>query len=422
MKQYTYWAWTISEETGIVSRIPHSPIGDHSAITKRLVDPTPFAPNEWSEQVVGLFREDSLEDLDDWTQCDVFTIDLYPVISPRFKALLETTLGRHEVEFLPIQLVGKTTQHPLGTYYLLHCLQAYDCMDHDLIKRSPRVLLYRDRIPPNARLFIAPDPVHTRLVLREDLVDYIRNAGITGIDFYPLETDDEAAEQETVPLGLLFFASPDEQQQWLQQALAEGAYGMLVWQRWHTDGERIATQIAHLRTPDDTQKVPWALGAADAEATLKLSVYLSRPEWQERFRVAAPEGELTSGGFGEWLELGALDATSQGWYGRLDVGWVSGGVLVRAGWWLPMGWQGVPVSEFEELYGWWEGLGDWVIGRALGDVSVRHRGSERELDGYVKVLLGAARWYVGGGELRSGWSGGKVRLVGRGLRRVGNRE
>ena len=115
-KRYTYWTWTISEETGLVSRIPHSPIGDDSAITKRLGDPTPFAPNEWSEQVVGLFREDSLEDLDDWTQCDVFSIDLYPVISPRFKALLETTLGRHEVEFLPIQLVGKATQQPLGTY------------------------------------------------------------------------------------------------------------------------------------------------------------------------------------------------------------------------------------------------------------------------------------------------------------------
>ena len=113
-----------------------------------------------------------------------------------------------------------------------------------------------------------------------------------------------------------------------------------------------------------------------------------------------------------------MDATSQGWYGRLDVGWVSGGVLVRAEWWLPLGWQGVPVSEFGELYGWWEGLGDWVIGQALGDVSVRHRGEEKELDGYVKVLLGAARWYVGGGELRSRWGGGKVRLVGRGLRKV----
>jgi hypothetical protein len=134
--------------------------------------------------------------------------------------------------------------------------------------------------------------------------------------------------------------------------------------------------------------------------------------------LVTPEGELPSGGMGEWLELGALDATSQGWYGRLDVGWVSGGVLVRAGWWLPLGWQGVSVSEFGALYGWWEGLGDWVIGQALGDVSVRHRGEEKELDGYVKVLLGAARWYVGGGELRSCWGGGKVRLVGRGLRKV----
>jgi len=62
-----------------------------------------------------------------------------------------------------------------------------------------------------------------------------------------------------VPLELLFFASPGEQQQWLQQALAEGAYGMRVWQRWHIDSECIATRVAHLRTPEGTQKVLWAL-------------------------------------------------------------------------------------------------------------------------------------------------------------------
>jgi len=410
-----YYTCTLSEDTGAIDKVEGTPFADEFRIEKRLYDPRPFALNEWTDNAVGLY-DDQIEDIPPNT--DTYTLFLYPVISPRFKALLETTLGRHEVEFLPVQLVGKTTQQPLGTYYLLHCLQAYDCIDHQRLNYSFQVRLFRDRIPHNARLFIAPDPVHAHLVFREDLVDYIRTAGITGIDFYPLETDAEAAEKETVPLGLLFFASPDEQQQWLQQALTEGAYGTLVWQRWHTGGDRIATQIAHLRTPNDTHKVPWELNSADAEATLKMSVYLSRFEWQERLEIAVPEGELRSGGFGEWLELGAMDATSQGWYGRLDVGWCSGGVLVRAGWWLPLGWQGVSVSEFEGLYRWWEGLGDWVIGRALGAVSVRHRGGERGLDGYVKVLLGAARWYVGGGELRSGWGGGRVRLVGRGLRRV----
>jgi hypothetical protein len=39
----------------------------------------------------------------------------------------------------------------------------------------------------------------------------------------------------------------------------------------------------------------------------------------------------------------------------------------------------------------------------------------RELDGYVKALLGVARWYVGG-ERRSGWGDGKARLVGQCLR------
>jgi hypothetical protein len=412
MRYYTY---TITDDTGIVKSVEGVPFEDRFKLERRLFDPRPFALDEWTDNAVALYDD---EDEDIPPNTDTYTLLLYPVISPRFKALLETTLSPTEVEFLPVHLVGKTTQQPRGTYYLPHCLQAHDCIDHQRLKYSFQVRLFHDRIPPNARLFIAPDPVHNRLVFRDELVNYIRNAGIIGIDFYQLETDAETAEKETVPLGLLFFASPDEQQQWLQQALAEGAYGMLVWQRWHTGGDRIATQIAHLRTPDDTRKVPWELSPADAEATLKLSVYLSRPEWQERFRLVAPEGELSSGGMGEWLELGALDATSQGWYGRLDVGWVSGGVLVRAEWWLPLGWEGVPVSEFGELYGWWEGLGDWVVGRALGDVSVRHRGEEKELDGYVKVLLGAARWYVGGGELRSRWGGGKVRLVGRGLRRL----
>lgn len=420
MKRYSYWNWTISEETGLVSRILNAPIGDDSEVDKRLYDPTPFAPFEWSEQVVGLFYEDSsaLEELGDWTQCDVFCVRLQPIISLRFKALLETVLGRHEVEFLPIQLIGETTRQLLGTYYVLHCLRAYDCMDHELIKRSPRVLLYRERIPPDARLFIAPDPVHNRLIVREDLADYILEAGIRGVEFDEVETDDELSEGEVVPLGLLFYATPEEQQRWLQQALAEGAYGMLMWQRWHTSGERIATRIAYLNTPRDVAKVPWELDAAEAQSTLKMSVYLSRPEWQDRFRLTAPEGELASGGLGEWLELGAMDATGQGWYGRLDVGWCSGRVLTQSGWWLPLGWQDVPVSEFAELYEWWERLGDRVLELALEAVSVRHRREEKELDAYVKVLAGAARWWLGGGALCASWGAKPVRLVGRGLRRL----
>jgi hypothetical protein len=312
---------------GTVKSVEGVPFEDEFKLKRRLFDPRPFALDEWTDNAVALY-DDEEEDIPPNT--DTYTLLLYPVISPRFKALLETTLSPTEVEFLPVHLVGKTTQQPRGAYYLPHCLQAHDCIDHQRLKYSFQVRLFHDRIPPNARLFIAPDPVHNRLVFRDELVNYIRNAGIIGIDFYQLETDAEAAEKETVPLGLLFFASPDEQHQWLQQALAEGAYATLVWQRWHTGGDRIATQIAHLRTPDDTRKVPWVLSAADAEATLTLSVYLSRPEWQDRLELTVPEGELESGGFGEWLELGRWTRPVRGGM----VGWmwagVSGDVLVRA--------------------------------------------------------------------------------------------
>ncbi len=56
-----------------------------------------------------------------------------------------------------------------------------------------------------------------------------------------------------------------------------------------------------------------------------------------------------------------------------------------------------------------------AIGSAHEQGSEDRRASSQQS---MKVLLGAARWYVGGGELRSDWGGGKVRLVGRGLRRL----
>ncbi|MCL6534417.1 MAG: hypothetical protein K6U12_14220 [Armatimonadetes bacterium] len=415
MKQFTYWTDTLADDTGHIETVQNVPFANDFRLEERLWNPEPFAPSEWSQDAVALFDE-RLDEEVDWSQCDTFTLFLYPVISPRFKALLESALRPDEIEFLPLQLVGKETGGSLGTYYIPHCLKAYDCMDHDLIRRSPRVLLYRDRFPPDARLFIAPDETHNHLVFREDLADLILEAGITGIEFYQLETDEEAEETPQVPLGQLFFATPEEQQAWLAQALAEGAHGLYVWQLWEAGSPRIRTEVARLRAPADVAKIRWDLSEGEAEATLQMRVYLSRVEWSDRCRFVEQEGEVASGGLGEWLQLGAADATSQGWYGHLEVGYRAGLVLVRGGWWLPLGWQGVAVEAFAELYRWWEGLGSrWA---RLGDVEVRHRGEEKELDEVVWVSEGAARWYVGGGELRSSWRGGKVRLVGRGLSRI----
>lgn len=418
MKRFTYWTNTLADDTGSIRTLQNIPFANEFRLEDRLWDPRPFAPSEWSEGATALFKED-LEDEDyDWKLCDTFYIFSHFVISPRFKALLEIALRPDEIEFLPVQLVGKQTGIALGTYYIPHCLKAYDCMDHKLIKRSPRVLLYRHRFPPDARLFIAPDETHNHLVFREDLVDLILEAGITGIDFYQLETDDKGAEgsAEQVPLGQLFYATPAEQRAWLAQALAEGAHGLYVWQLWEEGSPRIRTQVARLRAPEDVEKVRWELSEAEAEATLQMQVYLSRVEWSDRCRFEEGEGELGSGGLGEWLHLGALDATSQGWYGRLEVGFQAGRVLVQGGWWLPLGWQGVAMESFEALYRWWEGLGSrW---ERMAGVEVRHRGEDKELDGLVWVSEGAARWYVEGGELRSSWRGGRVRLVGRGLSRL----
>jgi len=413
-----YWTCTLSEDTGDINAFESIPFEDEFALEKRLYKPRPFTSKEWTPDAVALFNEElPLGGLDDWNLCDTFTFFLYPVISPRFKALLETLVGSEELEFLPVQMRGRQSGRSLGVYYIPHFLRSYDCLDHKFIRRTARARLFRDRFSAEARLFIAPDPTHTHLVFRDDVVQAVRRAKITGIGFYELELDTDAPRVQ-VPLGMIFYATVSEQREWLEAVLGQGAYGFVFWQLWLPEEEQVRTRVYQLREVSDVAKVPWQMSEVEAEATLKLAVYLSCPQWRDRVRFAEVEGELPSGGLGEFLELGSLDTVGQGWYGRLELGVEVGRVLLLGGWYLPYGWQDAELSAFEALYRWWDGWADWWSARRAFDVEVRSGRRGEALDEHTLVTVGAARWWLGGGELRAAWDSKAVRLVGRGLRRL----
>ncbi|GIV09926.1 MAG: hypothetical protein KatS3mg019_2017 [Fimbriimonadales bacterium] len=319
-----YWTRTLADDTGEIEKFEGIPFEDKSALKKRLYNPRPFAPKEWSSEATAVFDEEWIEDVEDWSFCDTFTFYLYLVISPRFKALLEALVGSDEIEFLPVQMRGLQSGQELGVYYIPHFLKSYDCLDHKYIRRTTVARLFRARFPAEARLFIAPDPTHTRLVFRDDVVQAVRTrAKITGIDFYELELDTDAPRAQ-VPLGMIFYATVSEQREWLEAVLGQGAYGFVFWQLWLPDEEQVRTRVYQVRGVSDVVKVPWELSEAEAEATLKLAVYLSCPQWRDRVRFAEVEGELASGGLGEFLELGSLDTVGQALVWSFGVGGAGG--------------------------------------------------------------------------------------------------
>jgi hypothetical protein len=413
-----YWKKTLSKDEGMILDFEGIPFENRSHLEKRLYDPRPFAPDEWSPHATALYDEQKYQNNPPARarRRDNYSFGLYPVISPRFKALLEQLLQPDEIEFLPVQMRGYHTGYELGTYYIPHLLKSYDCLDHETIRRQPIYRLFADRIPPDARAFIAPDEVHNKLVFREDIVQAIQQAGLRGIDFSEMDLDTDEPEH-TLPLGAIFFATVEEQQAWLAQALAEGAYGVILWQRWHNEDDQLTmrTSVAPLRTPEDVNKVPWHLTPEQAAHTIKLTVYLSRKEWRRKTRLKMTEGEW-EGGLMTMLDMDAIDATGQAWYGRFEVGAQVGSVLLQSGWFLPFGWRDAPPSEFEPLYAWWEALMERWRDRCLEGVSVRS--GDREQDEYRGVTEGAARWWLQGGDLRVRWDGRPVQLRGRALRRL----
>ena len=53
-----YYTCTLAEDTGHIDTIIGAPYKDDFRIEKRLYDPHPFAPNEWTDNAVALYDED----------------------------------------------------------------------------------------------------------------------------------------------------------------------------------------------------------------------------------------------------------------------------------------------------------------------------------------------------------------------------
>lgn len=196
--------------------------------------------------------------------------------------------------------------------------------------------------------------------------------------------------------------------------MEQGAIGLLQWFRVYPNDSR--TTLRWLERPEDLALVPLQLSPADAEATVQLSVYWMLPEWRDKMGLRVKAGEH-AGGLMAFVDLGALDAGGVGWYGRWDVGYAVGQVLVESCWALSLGWQYEPLEAFAELHRWWERAGDWYEAKWAKGVQVRGGRKEREVDEATFVSEGVVRWALGGGVLCRAYGGRALRLVGRGLRR-----
>lgn len=422
-----YFCPTLADDTGMAQHnFQNVPYANSAFFEDRLYDPRPFEDHEWSTEAM------TLSDIDEYEiPPDTFMYELDIIISERFKQVLEQVLTPEEVEFLPIHLVGEKKPSVSDLYYIPHPLKAYECHYLDkLIEQRDDLEMYfiqqwhrrlrLEVIPPEARFFIpkeaAVDSPVTNFIFREDLVDHILNSGITGIAFLEFMYGPYQPPKSEVPLATEFWASVEEQQAWLGEVLDAGNVGFGVWQ--FVEERRAGTRLFFLHTGSDLEKVPWRLTRHEAKATLRLSVYLLRPEWRNQVPWPAEEGEF-AGVLPSLLSLDQLNLMGQGWYGRFDIGVEAEGVLLPCGWYLPYGWRYVELSEFAELYRWWEHLaGRWAQRSATrSDVHLKlRRSGSDEVDEKMGLTLGAARWWVAGGELRVRLWGRPVSLKGRGLR------
>lgn len=409
-----YYYYTLGEYTGgVFGRIDAGcslPYQWVSEVVARLHAPTAFTQNEWSQNAMLRIYEPP----DDVVDADVYTMDLYPVVSDRYYTVMRALFHPDEMEFLPVQLVGKDTGTHYGRFYVPHLLQAVpDCL---AFPRPFEIQLISAKVSSHLRAFIAPHHTHPRLLFREDVVQAMERAGLTvGLGFEPVPWDTEDQPQTQLPLAQLFFATPDEQRQWAHALLADGAVGLLWWFRAYS--ARALTTLRWLEHPGHLSRLPLTLSPADAEATIQLSVYWMRPEWRERMNLQVREGDHEGGLMG-FIDMRALDTGGTGWYGRWDVGYAAGQVLTAAAWALPLGWRYEPVEAYEELYAWWLGWGDWYQGVRAEGVGVRSGRAARAVDEATWVSVGAARWGLGGGVLCRQYGEKPLRLVGRGLRRL----
>lgn len=126
----------------------------------------------------------------------LYSVDGLLVISPPVRQLLtDQGLGPEDVEFVPFKLKDKKGKPVAKPYCVANPLRRVACLDTERsdckLFTNPvsgeqkwmieTVVLREDAIPPDARLFrLAEKPSHTVLI-RSDLLDLIRKAGLTGL-------------------------------------------------------------------------------------------------------------------------------------------------------------------------------------------------------------------------------------------------
>jgi len=115
------------------------------------------------------------------------------VVSERTRQTLEAT-GLKNNEFLPVKIINHKGRKEKSPFYVLHQVELQDCIDFDktvctrnaidpdLLSSISQLVLDERRIDPTVSLFRLKHFPHVPM-FREDLVEKIRSAGLTGIKF-----------------------------------------------------------------------------------------------------------------------------------------------------------------------------------------------------------------------------------------------
>jgi hypothetical protein len=115
------------------------------------------------------------------------------VVSERTRQVLDVA-GVKNNEFLPVTVFNHKQRKEKGPFYVLHQVELQDCIDFektvctrnaidpDLLSTIERLVLDERRIDPAVSLFRLKYFPYAPM-FREDLVEQIRSAGLTGIKF-----------------------------------------------------------------------------------------------------------------------------------------------------------------------------------------------------------------------------------------------
>jgi hypothetical protein len=145
------------------------------------------------------FPPDACFDMDDDFPDDLRTEDFISnltsvlVVSEQTRQALEATSLKNN-EFLPVTVFNHKQRKEKGPFYILNQIELQDCIDFDktvctrnaidpdLLSTIERLVLDERRIDPSVALFRLKYFPYAPM-FREDLVEKIRSAGLTGIKF-----------------------------------------------------------------------------------------------------------------------------------------------------------------------------------------------------------------------------------------------